>query len=130
MCCIELIENNISEIRTESIALHSSFESKVNSFLDAIISLQQSIDKLSNSLNTLTEKIINEFTYITEEQYLSFSKKLNDLILDLKKSYRELRISQFYSGCKMSLLKFKSEIDSLQEVAQDLNTFKVELSHN
>lgn len=102
-------------------------EEKVNTFLDAIIELKNSLDKKNNTINDLIEKIEKLTWYDNLDN--DCLMLINDLISSIKDLHSTL-IRQYISLdnirskgiAKEEIKEFKLAIDDLKETYQDLES--------
>lgn len=102
-------------------------EEKVNTFLDAIIELKNSLDKKNNTINDLIEKIEKLTWYDNLDN--DCLMLINDLISSIKDLHSTL-VRQYISLdnirskgiAKEEIKEFKLAIDDLKETYQDLES--------
>jgi len=126
-----IIEETFSTIRTFSYEEKRSIvidEQEINSFLDKIIDFKKALDKKTEKINSLSERMakLTWFNDLDEECLM----KVNDLI-SASKDLRTSLIRQYVSMnnilvkkgvAKDEITKFKSALDDLKEAYEDLES--------
>ncbi len=127
MTCVDLIKKNISDVQFESREITIPFETVINKHLDTILSFQQDIRRLTEMIDELTERLHIDFLRLTSDNVMEIREDLKNLILELVQLYVLFRKSILYEGAKTFIKEFHSSIDSLREVTDDLEAFKISL---
>lgn len=130
MCCIAAIKDNIVAVQTESAINKKAMDGTMNTYLDIILDIQKNIRSLNKSIAELYDLIHDNFSQLTKEDYSQIADMYKKLIRNLIGLYTAYRTSDFYSGIKTDLKKFKNSIDDLQEMGHDMKVFVVSLPQN
>lgn len=126
-CCIDLIKEDISTIKERSISDRKAIENDIDTFLDAILGIQENIKGINADIVRLDISLRNYFGNITIEYYNEIYPLLKKAISVLLKLYNTYRKSVLYAGIKSDVSIFKSSIDNLNEDLNDLKVFRFEL---
>lgn len=124
------IKKMFSDIRTVSFEEKKSplmQEEQINAFLDAIIDLKSILNQKTQVIETINERIekITWFTNLDEGCLLLINDLISsarDLRITLVRQYISLSIIRKKGIAKVEIKNFKSAIDDLKEICDDLES--------
>lgn len=122
---LEFVSVNKSLTKIESFTNFVSIESEeivINKFLDRINGFTKDLDRLTDLLIELDTLLLSDFNKYTSEQ----RAVLIDSLTKLKKSgvilFVNLSHTTYAKGMKSSLRRYKTSLDSIKEIIDDLDT--------
>lgn len=124
------IKKTFSDIRTVSFEEKKSSlmqEEQINAFLDAIIDLKSVLTQKTQVIESINERIekITWFTNLDEECLLLINDLISsarDLRSTLVRQYISLSIIRKKGIAKEEIKNFKSAVDDLKEICDDLES--------
>ena len=121
MCQTEIISQAINRIG------YRSFERRMNQASPFFAEKRGEMTRLLNEVDSLCEQLHEDFPTISPDDYRVFGPKLRIVIATLKALLRE---SRSQSGFASYQERLKGQIADLEELEQDIKTFRVEASQN
>ncbi|MDR1937757.1 MAG: hypothetical protein LBQ73_04570 [Tannerellaceae bacterium] len=131
MECMELIEQKIETLFSETTKTVTTFDESVNSYLDKVLELQGYINYIREMTEDAAEMLYGYSRSMTVDEYLTVKPLLKDAGSSLSKLYIRVRnMKSFYKAAKTCVNEFHHSVQHFNEIASDLELFKVELNQD
>jgi hypothetical protein len=128
---MELIEQKIETLFSESSKTVTTFDESVNSYLDRVLELQEYINNIREITDDASEMLRDCSRSMTDNEYLILKPLLKDAKDSLFRLYISVRkMKSFYKAAKTCVNKFHYSIQYFNEIVSDLELFKVELNQD
>jgi len=121
MCQTQVISNHIGRIGRRS------FDRRMRIVSPLYVEKRGEIVRLLNEVDALSERLHNEFSTITEEDYRMFGPELKIVIATLKSLLRE---SMTHRELKLYNERMREQIVDLEELDHDILEFRVKAPKN
>lgn len=121
MCQTKEISHHIGHIGRRS------FDRRMRMASPLFVEKRGEMARLLNDVDKLSERLHDEFTTITEDDYRMFGSELKILISTLKSLHRE---SQMHSELRRYNNRMREQILDLEELDHDIYVFRVKAPKN
>lgn len=112
------IEEKIDEINAISEDVNETFEAKVNSFLDDILTIKKDVIELTQLMGSVIDAFYSEHTPV--EIFQEYLPKIKNSIKLATDYSNKLHKSHVYKGMKAEYRNFKWAIDNFKEMLDDI----------